>query len=92
MIPDYYAQLLYQRAAESYSLRVDRSTSLSFNLREPDLDATISGDGKTLRVYAVNSTPDLRSVKFTLPVSFGPIRAAQVFMLGDSNPFLIQRR
>jgi len=86
MIPDYYAQLLYQRAAHSYSLRVDRSTSLSFNLREPDLDATISGDGKTLRVYAVNSTPDPRNVKFTLPVSFGPVQAAQVFVLGDSNP------
>jgi len=86
MIPDYYAQLLYQRAAESYSLRIDRSSALSFYLREPDLDATISGDGKTLRVYAVNSTPEPRNVKFTLPVSFGPIQAAQIFVLGDGNP------
>lgn len=86
MIPDYYAQLLYQRAAESYSLRVDRGSSLSFNLREPDLDATISADGKMLRIYAVNSTAVLRNVKFTLPARFGPIQSAQVFMLGDSNP------
>jgi alpha-L-arabinofuranosidase len=86
MIPDYYAQLLYQRAAESYSLRVDRSNSLSFYLREPDLDATISADGRTLRVYSVNSTPEVRNVKFTLPVSFGAIQSAQVFVLGDSNP------
>jgi alpha-L-arabinofuranosidase len=86
MIPDYYAQLLYQRAAGSYSLRVDRSSSLSFYLREPDLDATISGDGKTLRVYAVNSTPDLRDVKFTLPVNLGRVQSAKVFVLGDSNP------
>ncbi len=86
MIPDYYAQLLYQRAAGSYSLRVDRSSSLSFYLREPDLDATISGDGKTLRVYTVNSTPELRSVKFTLPVSFGRVQSTRVFVLRDSNP------
>jgi len=86
MIPDYYAQLLYQRAAGSYSLRVDRSSSPSFYLREPDLDATISGDGKTLRVYAVNSTPELRDVKFTLPVSFGRLQSAKVFVLGDSSP------
>jgi alpha-L-arabinofuranosidase len=86
MIPDYNAQLLYQRAAGSYSLRIDRSSSLSFYLREPDLDATISGDGKTLRVYAVNSTPELRDVKFTLPVSFGRVQSAKVFVLGDSNP------
>ena len=85
MIPDYYAQLLYQRAAGSYSLRVDRSSSLSFYLREPDVDATISGDGKTLRIYAVNSTAEARNVKFTLPDSFGRVQTAQVFVLGDSN-------
>jgi alpha-L-arabinofuranosidase len=85
MIPDYYAQLLYQRAAGSYSLRVDRSSPLSFYLREPDLDATISGDGKTLRIYAVNSTTESRNVKFTLPDSFGRVQSAQVFVLGDSN-------
>ena len=85
MIPDYYAQLLYQRAAGSYSLRVERSSLLSYYLREPDLDATISGDGKTLRVYAVNSTPEPRNVKFTLPVSFGSVQSARVFVLGDSN-------
>jgi alpha-L-arabinofuranosidase len=85
MIPDYYAQLLYQRAVGSYSLRMDRSASLSFYLREPDLDATISGDGKTLRVYAVNSTPGERDVSFTLPASFGPVQTAQVFVLADSD-------
>ena len=85
MIPDYYAQLLYQRAAGSYSLRVERSSSLSFYLREPDLDATISGDGKTLRVYAVNSTSETRKVKFALPASFGRVQSAQAFVLGDNN-------
>jgi alpha-L-arabinofuranosidase len=85
MIPDYYAQLLYQRAAGSYSLGIDRSSLLSFYLREPDLDATISADGKTLRIYAVNSTPEARQVKFTLPVSFGHVLSTRVFVLGDSN-------
>jgi len=86
MIPDYYAQLLYQRAAGSYSLRVDRTSSLSFYLTEPDLDATISADGKTLRIYAVNSTAEPRNVKFTFPVTFGPVQTAQSFALADSNP------
>ena len=46
--PTYYSQRLYQRAAGSYPLKMDRNSSLSLYLREPDLDATLSPDGKTL--------------------------------------------
>lgn len=84
-IPDYSAQILYQRAAGTFPLGVNRSNPLSFYLREPDLDATVSPDGKTLRIYGVNSTPDLRNVSFTLPNSFGTVASAQAFVLGDSN-------
>jgi hypothetical protein len=58
--PTYYSQGLYQHAAGSFPLKIDRTSSLSFYLREPDLDATLSPDGKTLRIYAVNSTSEIR--------------------------------
>jgi alpha-L-arabinofuranosidase len=84
-IPSYDTQGLYQRAAGSFPLGLERSSALSFYLKEPDLDATLSEDGKTLRIYGVNSTPEPRSVKFTLPSSFGPVEAAEVFVVADSN-------
>ena len=67
-------------------MRVERSSALSFYLREPDLDATLSADGKTLRIYGVNSTPEPRKVRFALPSSFGPVETAEVFVVADSNP------
>jgi alpha-L-arabinofuranosidase len=84
-IPDYSAQMLYQRAAGSFPMRVDRSSPLSFYLREPDLDATLSADGKTLRIYSVNSTPNLRRVSFTLPQRLGTIAIAESYVVGDLN-------
>lgn len=84
-IPDYSAQMLYQRAVGSFPVGVNRSSPLSFYLREPDLDATLSPDGKTLRIYAVNSTPNLRRIMFTLPQSLGTIAAAESFIVGDTN-------
>ena len=84
--PTYYSQGLYQRAAGSYSLKLDRTGSLSLYLQEPDLDATLSPDGKTLRIYAVNSTSETRKVKFHLNPSLGAVRAGEAFVLGDSGP------
>ena len=84
-IPSYDTQGLYQRAAGSFPLGVKRNSALSFYLREPDLDATLSADGKTLRIYGVNSTPQPRQVKFTLPPSFGAVETAEVFVVADSN-------
>ena len=85
-IPSFDTQGLYQRAAGSFPLGVERSSGLSFYLREPDLDATLSADGKTLRIYGVNSTPELRKVKFALPSTFGAVETAEVFVVADSNP------
>jgi alpha-N-arabinofuranosidase len=56
--PAYYAQQMYARAAGAYPLRVERSSKLAWHLQEPDLSASISADGKKLRIYAVNSTLD----------------------------------
>jgi alpha-L-arabinofuranosidase len=84
-IPSYDTQGLYQRATGSFPLSLERGSALSFYLREPDLDATLSADGKLLRIYGVNSTPEPRTVKFTLPSSFGPVETAEVFVVSDSN-------
>lgn len=54
--PAYYAQEMYARAAGSYPLRVERTSQLSWQLQQPDLTASVSADGKKLRIYAVNST------------------------------------
>lgn len=84
-IPDYSANILYQRAAGSFPLKVERRSSLSFYLREPDLDATLSADGATLRIYGVNSTADPRKVSFALPPGLGSVRSAKAFILGDTQ-------
>ena len=84
-IPDYFAQMLYQRAPGSFPLGVNRNNPLPFYLREPDLDATLSADGKTLRIYGVNSAPELRKVSFALPAKLGAVQSSEVFVVGDSN-------
>jgi alpha-N-arabinofuranosidase len=85
-IPDYSAQMLYERSAGSYPLRVDRNNPLSFYLREPDLDATVSADGKTLRIYGVNSAVEVRKVSFALTKGLGSAQSADAFVVEDSNP------
>ena len=84
-IPDYFAQVLYQRAAGSYALKLQRNSTLSFYLAEPDLNANLSPDGKALRIYGVNSTPDTHKVKFQLASGIGSVEAGELFVLGDSR-------
>jgi alpha-L-arabinofuranosidase len=85
MIPSYSTQILYQRAAGSYPLQVNRSSPLAFYLREPDLDATLSPDGKTLRIYGVNSTAQEHRVSFSLPRSLGGVQSAEELVVGDRH-------
>ena len=84
-IPDYFAQVLYQRAAGSYPVKWQRSSTLSPYLAEPDLDANLSADGKTLRIYAINSAPDMRKIKFQLSAGIGGVQAGKAFVLADSS-------
>jgi alpha-L-arabinofuranosidase len=86
LTPAYYSQSLYQRATGSFPLKIDRSSPLSFYLREPDLDATLSSDGRALRIYAVNSTAASRKIAFHLNPSLGSVRTAESFVLGDTSP------
>ena len=80
--PTYHSQALYQRAAGSFAVTIERSNTLVARLREPDLSATLSADGKTLRIYAVNSTAGIRRTKMNLS-GIGEVTDGQVFVLGD---------
>jgi alpha-L-arabinofuranosidase len=83
--PTYYSQILYQRAAGSFPLKIERANSLAFYLQNPDLDAALTPDGKTLRIYAVNSTAETRKIKFRLNPELGSVQAARATVLGDSE-------
>ncbi len=84
LAPTYYSQSLYQRAAGSFPLQIRRSNQLNGYLAEPDLDASLTEDAGTLRVYAVNSTGCDRTVQFKLDKRLGAIRSGEKFMLHDT--------
>ena len=81
--PAYYAQKLYARADGTFPLRIERSSKLDWQLREPDLSASLSQDGKTLRVYAVNSTLEPLSRNFQLEGLEAGVAGGTVFTLED---------
>ena len=83
LAPTYYSQRLYTRAAGSYPLRVERTASLPWHLQEPDLSVTLSEDGKTLRIYSVNSTAEARRLKFHLVDFPASLKGGTVYVLGD---------
>jgi alpha-L-arabinofuranosidase len=86
--PTYYAQVLYQRAAGTYPIRISRSAETSWDLQEPDLSATMSADGQVLRIYAVNSTAESERVHFHLQGFPIPIAGSKVIALKDREPAL----
>jgi alpha-L-arabinofuranosidase len=83
--PTYFSQNLYQRAAGSSPLKIERENSLPIYLREPDLDASLSSNGKKLRIYAVNSTRETRSIEFHLDPRLGSVSSGHIFVLKDSS-------
>ena len=82
--PTYYSQMLYQRATGSFPLEIRRSSTLAPHLREPDLSATLSQDGSTLRIFAVNSTAETRRSRIQLD-GLGEVTGGEVFLLSDRD-------
>jgi alpha-N-arabinofuranosidase len=78
--PTYYAQQLYAKLGGSKPLKVE---SAADGGAAPDLSATLSADGKTLTLFAVNAT--LADVTRPLDLSaFGKRRQdVEVWMLAD---------
>jgi len=83
--PAYYAQQLYARAAGSYPLTIATSAKLPYPWAEPDISAALSADGRTLRIYAANSTPRGRKVTFRLE-GVARVRKATAHVLRDREP------
>jgi alpha-N-arabinofuranosidase len=84
LTPTYYAEQLYQRAAGSLPVPVERHSHLPWQLLEPDISAALSPDGRTLRIYAVNSTAAMLTPAFTLAgASQAPLKM-HVAVLKDS--------
>jgi alpha-N-arabinofuranosidase len=83
--PTYYAQQLYARAAGSFPVELRIAGGPPWPLHEPDVAATLTADGRTLRIYAVNSTPDTRDVTLRLPDSATPVRGGTAFVLRDRD-------
>ena len=81
--PAFYAQALYGRAAGTHPLRVEQPSSLAWQLREPDLSVTLSEDGRTLRVYAVNSTLQAMATQFQLEGFASSVEGGTVYTLED---------
>ncbi len=66
LAPTYYAQQLYQRAAGSWPLRINRPTAQPWPGQNLDLSAALSDDGRTLRLYAVNTATDSTAATFRM--------------------------
>jgi len=81
--PAYYAQEMYARAAGTYPLRTERASKLAWHLQEPDLSASVSADGKELRIYAVNSTLDPLVRNFQLEGFKAGVAGGTVLTLED---------
>ncbi len=84
--PVYFAQLLYARGAGSFPVKIEAAAgvALPWHLLEPDMSALLSEDGKTLRIYAVNSTAETLAVECTL-AGLGSARGAVRAVLADSE-------
>lgn len=81
--PEYYAQVMYQRAAGTYPLEIDRAGKEAWDVEDPDLSATISPDGKKLRIYAVNSTDQPEKMNFHLDKFASSVSGGQAIVLKD---------
>ena len=83
--PAYYVQELYARAAGGYLLRLERSSKAEWQLREPDLSASLSADGKLVRLYAVNPTPAPLTTHFNLEGFPARVAGGRIYTLEDHH-------
>jgi len=85
LAPTYYAEQLYSRAAGSYPLQVERDSALPWQLQQPDVSATLSADGRLLRIYAVNSTPRQMTPAFAFLDSAAHAAGATAFVVKNRD-------
>jgi alpha-N-arabinofuranosidase len=86
--PTYYAQQLYTRAAGSHPLVLERSSTLPSAVQDVDINAALSEDGKTLRIYAVNVAMNPAEVKFRIAESGHRVAGGAAHVLKDRDAAL----
>ena len=88
LAPTYYVQQLYARAAGTFPLRLERAGDLPWHLAEPDVSATLSADGKTLRIYIVNSTAGVLRERLNLTALNATAAQGKAHILKDRDQAL----
>jgi alpha-N-arabinofuranosidase len=86
--PTYYAQQMYARAAGTHPLRVELASNLPWQLQEPDVTATLSEDGRTLRIFGVNSTTEALPVTFDLSGFEREVSNGRLILIADRDKTL----
>lgn len=85
LTPTYYAQQLYTRAAGSTAVEVRATSGPGWPLQEPDVSAVLSADGRTLRIYGVNSMAGPVGVDFVLRDTAAGVQGGRVYVLHDRD-------
>jgi alpha-N-arabinofuranosidase len=80
--PTYHLQKLYARSAGDFPLKAE--TVLEPTADEVDVSATVSADGKTLRIFAVNEAAAPRERRFRLD-GLKPRGKARAFTIADRD-------
>ncbi|MCX5670053.1 MAG: hypothetical protein NTU94_01855 [Planctomycetota bacterium] len=83
LAPTYYSQQMYQQAAGAFPLKIERGPNQAWPEQQPDTSAVLSPDGRTLRLFAVNSTDKPLTVTFRLKGFRGGVRTAGAVVLKD---------
>jgi len=86
--PTYYSQQMYQQAAGTFPLKVERGSKAVWPDLQPDISAVLAPDGRTMHVFAVNSTEKALAITFRLKGFPGGITSAGAVVLKDSAELL----
>lgn len=78
--PTYYAQQLYSTLAGDYALAMNSDLPSDFG---PDISATISADGKTVTLFAINFTGETLKRPMDLSALIGAETSAEIWTLAD---------
>jgi alpha-L-arabinofuranosidase len=74
---------MYSRAAGGYPVRLERSSTLPWDQQMPDVAASVSADGRKLRIYAVNRTPEPLRENFHLDGFKAGAKEGTILILED---------
>jgi alpha-N-arabinofuranosidase len=85
LAPTYYSQQMYQQAAGSFPLKIERGSKPPWPEQQPDVSAVLSPDGRTMRIFAVNATDRALLMAFRLKGFRGGIKTAAGVVLKDRD-------